>query len=362
MKTSAKKYFWKNVLLITLFNRFMLIKNCFFTVLAILSFSLVYSQTNPPADSTAIKKNTKNTGGEMQYNIGNGKMLIYTKPRNLGFILDLPKDAAGIASQTFKKESVKPLLYIAGSTALLLLTDQSIADGVTQFSRNIHLYSEEKNVNLLNFKMGEKNVSLLRLPANVNTGIYQIGQGFPSLLIGAGLFTYGKIKKDYRALSTASQLAEAFILMGVSTQIVKRITGRQSPSEATVAGGKWRPFPSFSEFQNHTPNYDAFPSGHLATLMSSVTIFSENYPEKKWIKPVGYSLTGLVAYAMINNEVHWASDYPLALGMGFLCAKQVLKHNRKIVSTTASARKKGELSFTFNYLNKMLLPGIVYKF
>lgn len=317
-----------------------------------------------PPDSALANGNKKiiRLDNEMQYNIGNGKTLVYSKPRQFGFIRDLPRDAAGIASTAFKKESVKPWLLIAGSTAVLLLADQPIVDGVARFSQNIHLHPEEKNTNLLNFKMGGKDVSLFRLPANVNTAFYQIGQGFPSLLIGAGLYTYGKINKDYRALSTASQLAEAFILMGVSTQIVKRVTGRQSPSESVVRGGKWDFLPSFSQYQNHTPNYDAFPSGHLATLMSSVTIFAENYPEKKWIKPVGYSITGLVGYAMINNKVHWASDYPLALAMGYLCAKQVVKRNRKVVSSTTAKKNKGEFNFTFNYLHGTLMPGIYYKF
>lgn len=337
-------------------------KISFLTLLTVFFHSFTFSQINEIADSFSTGKKIVRTDDQMQYNIGNGKMLVYSKPRQFGFICDLPKDAAGIVSTAFKKESVKPWLLIAGSTAILLVSDQAITDGVVQFSQNIHLHADEKNKNLLNFKMGDKNVSLFRLPANVNTGLYQIGQGFPSLLIGAGLYTYGKINKDYRALSTASQLAEAFILMGVSTQIVKRVTGRQSPSESSTPGGNWHFFPSFSKFQNHTPNYDAFPSGHLATLMSSVTIFSENYPEKKWIKPVGYSLTGLVGYAMINNKVHWASDYPLALGMGYLCAKQVIKHNRKIENAVTSGKKKGEFSYTFNYINGTLMPGIVYKF
>ena len=336
-------------------------KTVLFIFQSLFTFLFASAQINGSSDSAAedVKKQRR---AEMYYDIGNGKRLVYTKPRNFGFILNLPKDAATIASTTVKKESVKPLILIAASTGLLLLVDQPIVDGVRQFSDNIHLYGDEKNTNLLNFKLGEKDVSLFRLPANVNTAFYQIGQGFPSLMIGAGLYTYGKIKHDYRALSTASQLAEAFILMGASTQLVKRITGRQSPSEAKTPGGNWHFFPSFSQYQNNTPNYDAFPSGHLATLMSSLTIFSENYPEKKWIKPVGYSLTGLVALSMINNKVHWASDYPLAIGMGYLCAKTVAKRNRKVLSSTTHKNKRGELNYTFNYLNGTLLPGLIYKF
>jgi membrane-associated phospholipid phosphatase len=250
---------------------------------------------------------------------------------------------------------------VIGSTALLLMADEEITKNVRSFSDRIHMQPQETYKDLLKIKLGTTNVSLLKAPQNVNTGLYQIGQGFPSLLIGAGLFTYGKIHNDNRALSTANQLAESFILMGFYTQLLKRISGRQSPSEAPQLEGRWHLLPLFKDFQHHTPNYDAFPSGHLATLMSSVTVLAENYPDSRWIKPLGYSITGLVGYSMINNEVHWASDYPLALALGYLCARQVVKHNRK------EAGHEGRISidhatFTVNYLNGVLLPGLRYTF
>ncbi|MFM9909227.1 MAG: phosphatase PAP2 family protein [Chitinophagaceae bacterium] len=299
---------------------------------------------------------------EKEYDIGNGKIFIYQKPKLFSFLTKLPKDAAGIVVASFQKKSIKPLLWIAGTTALLLLNDEAISEGVGQFSKNINLSPEEKYKDVLNIKLGKTNTSLLKAPQNINTALYQLGQGFPSLLIGAGLYTYGKIHKDYRAVSTASQLTEAFILMGVGTQLIKRITGRQSPSEAVDLDGSWHPFPSFKNYQNHTPFYDAFPSGHIATLMSTVTILAENYPEKRWIKPVGYSVMGLVGYSMINNKVHWASDYPLAIALGYLCAKQVVKNNRKVINSSLVSKHKATISYTINYVNGRLMPGAVYKF
>ncbi len=319
-----------------------------------LTTTLLHAQV----DSGKISK----LGNEMHYRVGDGRTLVYTLPQKFDFIRSLPKDAAVIGAAPFKKESLPALAAITGSTIGLFFVDQAIIDGVTQFSRNIGLTAEEKNKNVLNFKLGSQQVSLLRLPANLNTAFYQLGQGFPSLMIGLGLFTYGKMKDDYRALSTASQLAEAFILMGAGTQIVKRITGRQSPSESNTNGGNWHFFPSFAQYQQHTPNYDAFPSGHLATLMSSITIFSENYPEKKWIKPVGYTLSSLVAYSMINNKVHWVSDYPLAIGMGYLCAQTVAKRNRKVITGKPAKKNRGELNYTFNYTNGAFVPGVRYTF
>jgi hypothetical protein len=333
-----------------------------FTTILFLFINTLHAQTATSGDTVRVGKNRFLVNDEMYYSLKNGSTLIYSKPKKFGFVTNLPKDAAGIVSSTFRKESIKPLLVIAASTAGLILIDQNITDEFRKFADRINFSPDEKNKNLLNFKMGDKDVSLLRLPTNANTAIYQLGQGFPSLVIGAGLFAYGKIHNDFRALSTASQLAESFILMGVGTQIVKRITGRQSPSEATSPAGEWNFLPSFSDYQNRTPYYDAFPSGHLATLMSSVTIFSKNYPEKKWIKPVGYSVTGLVALSMINNKVHWASDYPLALGMGYICARQVVNRNRRISNGTSSKKHKGNLDYTVNYHAGTITPGIIYTF
>ena len=137
------------------------------------------------------------------------------------------------------------------------------------------------------------------------------------MLIAAGFFITGEIKKDNRALQTANQLVEAFIALGGSTQLLKYATGRENPSDATAHGGRWRPFPSWSNFQNNKTKYDAFPSGHLATFVSTVAIISENYPEIKWVKPVGYSIAGLIGLSMINNGVHWASDFPLGVALGY---------------------------------------------
>lgn len=298
---------------------------------------------------------------EKAYDGGNGKILIYAKPRPFSFITQLPHDAAGIVSTTFKRKSIKPLLLIGAATGLLLLADEPIANGVQQFSRNIHLQADEQNKTIWAINIGNKPTTILKAPKNINTALYQLGQGFPGLLLGAGLFTFGKINHNYRALSTANQLAESFILMGFTTQVLKRITGRQSPQTGNDNANQWKLLPSFKNYQANTSHFDAFPSGHLATLMSTVTVLTQNYPEIKWIKPVGYSLTGLVGLAMINNGAHWASDYPLAIGLGYLCARQVAKRNIKFAAKTGFKNKPNKLSFTMNYTNGRLLPACIYK-
>ena len=333
---------------------------CF--LICILFSGICFSQDS--LSDTAVKydasKNLSKT--EQEYHTGNGNTYIYPKPGLFDFITKVPGDAAGMVSTTFKKSSIKPLLLVAGTTTLLLFSDQAIADRAKKVCDNIRLQTAEKNKNLVTFKMGKKATTLVKVPQNINTAFYQLGEGFYGLLIGAGLLTYGKLNHDYRAMSTASQLTESFILMGVGTQLLKRISGRETPGEATVPGGKWHLFPSFRKFQDNTPKYDAFPSGHLATLMTTVTILAENYPEKKWILPVGYSVTGLVGLSMINNGVHWASDFPLAIGLGYLCGRQIVKNSRRLLSIHPGKKSKTTLSYSFNYVNGKMMPGIVYKF
>ena len=151
----------------------------------------------------------------------------------------------------------------------------------------------------------------------------------PSPPIGGGLWISGKINNNNRDKQTANDLVEGFISSGLVAQVIKRSTGRESPFVATIPGGKWQPFPSFREYQRNTPQYDAFPSGHLSTMMAYTTILADNYPEKKWIRPLGYFLISLTGYAMINTEVHWISDYPLALAIGYIQGKIITaRHNK----------------------------------
>jgi hypothetical protein len=251
---------------------------------------------------------------------------LYDKPKKWGFVTHLPSDLWQLAKSPFKKQNLPGLAVVAGSTALLIWQDQALLNGAKQLGDNIHLERETGYKVLL--KAGESKV--LKIPTNLNTALYQMGEGGTSMLIAGGLFLYGKIDHDYRALQTASDLTEGFLMMGFSTQVLKRISGRQSPFMSTRKGGKWSPFPSFADYQTNTSNYDAFPSGHLATMMCTVTILAENYPEKKWIRPLGYSLISMVGFAMMNTEVHWAGDYPLAIALGYVSGKIVTgRHKRK---------------------------------
>jgi membrane-associated phospholipid phosphatase len=260
-------------------------------------------------------------------------LYLYPKPTPITFLKYIPRTFGSAAKESFSKKSLRSWAVVVGSTGLLLFADQYITDGVQSLSKNIGLNSDRVYYDVITFNVGETDIDIYQAPGNLNTGIYSLGEGVPPVLIAAGLLTHGLIKNDYRSLSTASQLAQCLIAVGLTTQLMKRMAGRQTPFVATKDGGEWTPFPGFSEFNKNKAQYDAFPSGHIATMMATVVILADNYPEKRWIRPVGYSLMSLVGFSMINNGVHWASDYPLGLAVGYVFGKVTVKMNRLIRQT-----------------------------
>ncbi len=251
----------------------------------------------------------------------------YTTPKPLRFIKNVPDDVVKMFESPFHKKNLKGLLIVGGVTCLLIPFDVQISEGVKHFSQQIHINAKEDYDSPVRFK----DARIIKIPQNINSAFYQLGEGGTTMIVAGGLFLYGKIKNKPKPLNVASDIVESTITVGLCSQIIKRFTGRETPSRVTDEDGdsEWWQFPGFKEFQKNTPKYDSYPSGHLATMASTVATLMLNYPEKKWIKILGGSLIGLTGLSMINNDVHWLSDYPLALALGYVSAKITFDRNHR---------------------------------
>jgi hypothetical protein len=113
--------------------------------------------------------------------------------------------------------------------------------------------------------------------------------------------------------------------------------------------------PGFNGYQKRTSNYDAIPSGHVATFMATITVIATNYPEVKWIKPIGYKLMGIMAFETMSSKVHWVSDYPLGLFMGYVVGKTaarrriVRKRTREPSASTYNTAFRTDFSMVHNH-------------
>jgi hypothetical protein len=82
------------------------------------------------------------------------------------------------------------------------------------------------------------------------------------------------------------------------------------------------------------------------TATAALYVIMGNYPEKKWIKPVGYTLLGALSFQMVQSSVHWASDYPVALVMGYIIGKNIVKNKVIKKNNTVGLEKKYKFNFS----------------
>ena len=261
----------------------------------------------------------------------------YDPPRPFAFVRNIPGDLADGAKAPFHKESLLPLAVIGVTTGLLVWKDQRILDKTKKLGDQWGIPHTSTGKNLVKTKVPfSSKMPAIRLPYDLGSGLYFLGDGTLHMVVAAGFLTTGLVASDNRALQTSSQIVEAYFANGIAVQVLKRATGHESPGKSTRRGGRWRFFPNPAKYQKNVPHYDAFPSGHLSSAMVVVTVIAENYPEYSFVRPVGYTLLAALSFQMVNNGVHWAGDYPLAIGMGYVFGKAAVNRGRKAQPQTAS--------------------------
>jgi PAP2 superfamily len=260
-----------------------------------------------------------------RYNLGDHGDYLYRMPSRWDWVLRPIPDMGIYAKETFRLKNTGYILGVVAATAVLMHFDQELVDAVQRGGHKIGIEPNTDNTRTV----AHIGIAQLRLPSDPGSIIYFFGDGWTHLGSGATILVWGLAHHDNRAVQTGSQVFEAVLASGGVTQIIKHITGHEDPIQASKSGGRWRFFPDQREYFKRVSKYDAFPSGHLATAMATVTVFAENYPEKHFIRPVGYSMMSLLALQMMNNGVHWASDYPLAIALGYGFGKIAVRRGRE---------------------------------
>ncbi len=292
------------------------------------------------------------------YALKDGSTLNYREPGFWRGIGSIPSDLGVFVKDSFKTESLPWLAAIGASTLILIEYDQKLYNNARRAGKKLNISTEDKTRTYL--KAG--GMSIFRGPSDLGSSLYFLGDGWISIGLFGYFKTTGWLKDDWRASQTGNQLAEGLIATGIVTALIKNITGRETPSAASGNGGVWRMFPGLKEYTAHRTRYDAFPSGHLATGVMSVTVMAENYPDNKYIKPIGYALLAGLSFQMMNNGVHWASDYPLGIGVGYGVGKAIAAHGRNAARRTGP---KTAPALTFApYLSPYGATGVAlaYKF
>ena len=296
------------------------------------------------------------------YPVSTSLDLVYSRPKPFTFLTSIPKDMGRVYKATFRKENVPLIAMIFAETAMMIPGDQDMLDGTKSIGRSLRIAptSHQHIVFDPSIKLKGKDIKFpLGFPTDLNSSMYFLGDGITHTTISLSFWGYGLITKNYRAIRTGTQVAESLIASGIVVQFLKHVTGRESPFASTARGGVWRVFPNQSDYANHVPQHDAYPSGHIATAVGTVTVIGDNYPEYRLIKPIGYSMCGLLAFAMMNNGVHWVSDYPLGIGLGYIFAKVIVANERTEIKKDAlSHHEHPKLNFRKPFVAPVILGEV----
>lgn len=262
----------------------------------------------------------------------------------LSVITDAPNTGLETLKFSFSKQSIPWWSAIVGSTLVTYQYDEDILLQAQKQGRQMGIGNEEKTKTV--FSVGP--YPILRLPSDTGSTLYFLGDGWTHAMIAMGLFANGYFGDNVRPYNTSLQLVHGMFVSTFFSQFLKRTTGRESPSVRTSERGTWRPFPNPMEYGKHTARYDAFPSGHVMTASLTFTILSENYPEYNYlIIPTGVLWVGALGWQMMNNGVHWASDYPLGIAMGIVVGKMAVRHLGKKPSVDSEKQKEEKSSWMF---------------
>jgi hypothetical protein len=210
---------------------------------------------------------------------------------------EIPEDFARFGNISVSTKSVPTVASLGLLTISLISTDQK------SYRSTRHMYKESAAFH----EFSDYAVAL--------------GDGRLHAGIAAAFAGYGLIADDSRALRTASQTVEAFLATGITVQLLKRISGRESPICATHSSGRWKFMPHPSTYEKDQPSYYAYPSGHISTAMATLTVIAENYPRQTWIRPVGYTMIGALGVGLVSKGMHWYSDLPLGIALGYIFGK-----------------------------------------
>ncbi len=233
-------------------------------------------------------------------------------------LYEIPTTSLEALDTSFSKKAIPWWGGIITSTLILLNNDEVILDNWQREGRAAGIGNKDNTKAVLT----AGDIDLVRFPTDTGSFMYFLGDGWMHFGISAAFIYNGQFNDNVRAYNTGLRIAHGMATSTIFSQILKRGFGRESPNEKTEPFGRWSPFPSIPEYQKRTAKYDAMPSGHVMTATLTFTIINEAYPEySNYVVPLAVVWVSALSFQMVNNGVHWASDYPLGIAMGYVFGK-----------------------------------------
>ncbi len=167
-------------------------------------------------------------------------------------------------------------------------------------------------------------------------------------ILSGTLYLGGKISRNKELAITGRMLIEGLFYAGLTTTVVKFVTGRSRPYTNDD-------HLTFRFFQTEN-DYMAFPSGHSTVAFTLSSILSDRI-DNTYASVGLYSLALLTVWQRMYSDNHWLSDTIMGAAIGYFIGKAVVKFDDSSGSNNSSSNNP-ELNNSQYYE----LFGITYSF
>lgn len=168
------------------------------------------------------------------------------------------------------------------------------------------------------------------------------GRGiYPAILLG-GFYIYGLAADSHKARQIAIGGVQAFIMTGITTQVIKHLTHRHRPYQDDPPNPRlWEgPFTGW--------DYTAFPSGHTSTAFALASLISSVYKDKIWVGILSYTIATGVAWSRVYDNKHWPSDVFIGAALGFAIGKAVYHVMQGKTNLTLGISSQGGVALVYH--------------
>lgn len=215
---------------------------------------------------------------------------------NKDFVVTGVKDGVAIAASplSWQKKDWLKFSALAGGVGGLMLLDKEVKS-IFQHNQN-------------NFT------------SSIARGAEPVGNIY-GLFVFPAIYVTGLAIKNPHVESIGLRGSKAMAISSIICFAGKNLIRRQRPDAAAT------PFnfaPPFSKVK-----YNSFPSAHSSIAFTLATAFAMEFPDKKWVAPVAYSIASLTALSRVYNNRHWASDVLVGAALGHFVTKAVYNRGQK---------------------------------
>ncbi|WP_346237623.1 phosphatase PAP2 family protein [Niabella insulamsoli] len=144
---------------------------------------------------------------------------------------------------------------------------------------------------------------------------------FYGLYLFPAVYAGGLVTKNEKMQHIGLAGGKSLVISTVVYTAAKKLIRRRRP-DATQT-----PFDYALPFSKR--KYTSSPSGHTNTIFTVATAIALEFPEKKWVAPVVYSLASVTAASRIYHNRHWASDVLMGAALGHFVTKAVYASSHK---------------------------------